>query len=99
MLAICKFEEVIKKIMQPRDSAYMFAVNWLRLLWAIIFFSSRLRIAADSQNRSKLWSNFPISPYKLEASTVRPKSIPSRIMKKIYSIRFSFISSIAFGKK
>ena len=58
-----------------------------------------LLVELFSQKRSRLVRICPIKPCKLEASTVRPKSMPSRTRKKICRIRFKFISSIALGRK
>ena len=41
----------------------------------------------------------PRRPYRFDANTVRPKSIPSKIKKNIYRMRFKFISRIALGSK
>ena len=64
-----------------------------------MFFSSRLRIEGFSQKSSMLWRHFPSKPCKLDARTVRPKSIPSNMRKKICSIKLSLSSSMALGRK
>ena len=99
MLSIYKFALTIKKIMQPSVSAYIFEVKRLRLRCAITFLARMLRVELFSQKRSKLVNIYPIKPCKLDASTVRPKSIPSKTKKKIYKIRLKFISSMALGRK
>ena len=57
------------------------------------------RIELSSQKRNRLVSIYPIRPCRLDASIVSPKSIPRRTKKKIYKMRFRFISSIALGRK
>ncbi len=64
-----------------------------------MFFERRLLIELLSQNRNMLVSNEPSKPYRLEARTTRPKSMPSKIRKKIYRMRLRFISSIALGNQ
>ena len=58
-----------------------------------------LRVELDSQKRNKLVKKEPIRPCRFEAKTVSPNNMPSRMRKKIYRIKFKFISSIALGRK
>ena len=63
------------------------------------FLPSKLSIELSSQNKSVHVRIYPIKPCKFDASTVRPKSMPSKTKKKIYSIKLRFISSMALGRK
>ena len=64
-----------------------------------MFLARRFFVELLSQNRNMVVKREPRRPYRLDASTVRPKSIPSKIRKKIYRMRFKFISKIALGSK
>ena len=99
MLSTCKFALTIRKMMQPSVSAYMFDVKRLRPRWATTFLARMDRVERSSQKRNRLVSICPIRPWRLDARTVRPKSMPRSTRKKIYKIKFKFISSIALGRK
>lgn len=53
----------------------------------------------DSQKRKRCDRTEPIRPCRFEARIVSPKSMPSKMRKKIYKIKFRSSSSMAFGSQ
>ena len=90
MFSTWRLAAVSKKIIQPRDRAYMIDVNLLRCLWARMFFRKIVIKLFFSQKKKTYEKMISKIPWKLVTISVSPRSIPNKMRKKMDSKMLRF---------
>ena len=75
-----------KKMIQPRESAYIIEVKKFLLLCAPKFFRRSVRMLYLSQKKKTYTKMISRMPCRFVANMVKPNSIPNKIMKNIARI-------------
>lgn len=96
---ICRLYETIKNTMKPIAREKMIEVILLRSLCAVKFLSTSMRMLECSKERRVWVRAISRTRWRLKERSVRPKSMPRRIMKKMRRISLKFRDSMESGRK
>lgn len=96
---IYRLYETIRNTMKPIAREKMIEVILLRSLCAVKFLRTSMRMLECSKERRACVRAISRTRWRLKERSVRPKSMPSRIMKKMRRISLKFRESMESGRK